>query len=43
MVEGVGSARDAAWVVAKYPMGKPGDLFVASVNLAFADLGLPLD
>ena len=42
LVEGVGSARGAAWVIAKHPMGKPGDLFVSEVTQAFADLGRPL-
>jgi hypothetical protein len=39
LVESVGQDSGRAWVVAKHPMGKPGDLFVREVRKAFADLG----
>jgi hypothetical protein len=39
LVEFVGHGSGRAWVVAKHPMGKPGDLFVREVRRAFADLG----
>ena len=42
LVEGLGSAGGAAWVIAKHPIGKPEALFVSLVTQAFADLGRPL-
>ncbi|MDP9227069.1 MAG: hypothetical protein M3P18_25130 [Actinomycetota bacterium] len=43
LVEGVAHRDGVAWVVAKHPMGKPGDEYVRLVLDAFADLGAPLD
>jgi hypothetical protein len=42
LVEGIDRRDGAAWVVAKHPMGKPEDRFVAEVQHAFADLGTPI-
>jgi hypothetical protein len=42
LVEGLGERDGTAWVVAKHPMGKPEDRFVAEVTDAFAELGRPL-
>jgi hypothetical protein len=41
LVEGVGMRGDAAWVVAKHPMGKPETRYVSEVRAAFAELGSP--
>lgn len=42
LVTGTGTRAGASWVVAKHPMGKPHDSFVAAVRAAFAELGTPL-
>jgi hypothetical protein len=42
LVEMLGHADGRAWVVAKHPMGKPGDAFVDEVRRAFAELGVPV-
>jgi hypothetical protein len=42
LVESIGHDSERAWVVAKHPMGKPGDLFVREVREAFDDLGAPI-
>lgn len=42
LVERIGDRDGTAWVVAKHPMRKPEDRFVAEVSSAFADLGRPL-
>ena len=41
LVEAVGHRGDCPWVVAKHPMRKPEDRFVAEVLAAFRDLGAP--
>jgi hypothetical protein len=42
LVDGAGYDAERAWVIAKHPMGKPENDFVASVRTAFVDLGVPL-
>jgi hypothetical protein len=42
LVEGVGISGGQAWVVAKHPMGKPGDQFVREVLAAYEELGVPI-
>ena len=42
LVEGVGISGGRAWVVAKHPMGKPGDQFVREVLAAYEELGVPI-
>ena len=42
LVERIGDRDGTAWVVAKHPMRKPEDRFVAQVSGAFAELGRPL-
>jgi hypothetical protein len=41
-VEATGQGQGVPWVVAKHPMTKPEDRFVADVRRAFTDLGMPL-
>jgi hypothetical protein len=43
LVEATGRRNRTPWVVAKHPMGKPAELFVAEVLEAFKALGAPLE
>jgi hypothetical protein len=43
LVEGLGTDDQRAWVVAKHPMGKPGEQLVAEVRSAFSELGASVE
>lgn len=43
LVEAIGHRSRTPWIVAKHPMGKPGDELVAEVLSGFAALGAPIE